>query len=38
MHHAVFRFIDKDHYRTNWTFRKDQKDAGTEEMSFVQTK
>ena len=38
MHDAVFPFIDKDHYRTTRTFRKDQKDAGTEEMTFVWTR
>lgn len=38
MHHAVYKFIDKDHFQTIWTFRKDQKDAGTEDMTFVRTR
>lgn len=38
MHDAVFPFIDKAHYRTTWTFRKDQKDVGTEEMTIVRTR
>ena len=37
MHDAEFPFIGKDHYRATWTFREDQKDAGTEEMTFVRT-
>ena len=37
MHHAVYKFIDKDHFQTIWTFRKDQKDACTEDMTFART-
>src|ERR1700675_896873 len=32
MHHAVYTFIDNDHFQTTWTFRKDQKDASTEDV------
>jgi len=35
MHHAVYTFIDHDHFRTTWTFRKDQKDAFTEDVTYV---
>jgi hypothetical protein len=35
MHHAVYKFIDSDHFQTSWTFRKDQKDAFTEDVVFV---
>jgi hypothetical protein len=38
MHHAVYTFIDKDHFKTAWTFRKDQKDAFTEDVTYVRTK
>jgi hypothetical protein len=38
MHHAVYTFIDKDHFKTTWTFRKDQKDAFTEDVTYVRTK
>lgn len=38
MHHAVYKFIVKDHFQTIWTFRKDQKDAGSEDMTFVRTR
>src|SRR3981189_2888899 len=29
MHHALYTFLDNDHFKTNWTFRKDQKDSFT---------
>jgi hypothetical protein len=35
MHHAVYKFIDTDHFQTTWTFRKDQKDAFTEDVVYV---
>ncbi|HKV64622.1 MAG TPA: hypothetical protein VJO16_22150 [Candidatus Acidoferrum sp.] len=38
MHHAVYTFIDNDHFKTTWTFRKDQKDTFTEDVTYVRTK
>ena len=38
MHHAVYTFIDNDHFKTIWTFRKEQKDAFTEDVTYVRTK
>lgn len=38
MHHAVYTFIDNDHFKAAWTFRKDQKDAFTEDVTYVRTK
>ena len=38
MHHAAYTFIDNDHFKTTWTFRKDQKDAFTEDVTYVRTK
>lgn len=38
MHHAVYTFIDNDHFKTAWTFRKDQKDAFTEDVTYVRRK
>lgn len=38
MHHAVYTFIDNDHFKTTWTFRKDQKDAFTEDAIYARTK
>src|ERR1700682_5214775 len=35
MHHAVYKFIDNDHFQTTWTFQKDQKDAFTEDVVYV---
>jgi hypothetical protein len=35
MHHAVYKFIDTDHFQTTWTFQKDQKDAFTEDVIYV---
>lgn len=35
MHHAVYTFLDSDHFKTTWTFRKDQKDAFTEDVVYV---
>lgn len=35
MHHATYTFIDNDHFKTTWTFRKDQKDAFTEDVIYV---
>ena len=35
MHHAVYKFIDNDHFRTTWTFQKDQKDAFAEDVIYV---
>ncbi|HEY2548119.1 MAG TPA: hypothetical protein VGI46_18750 [Candidatus Acidoferrum sp.] len=38
MHHAVYTFIDSDHLKTAWTFQKDQKEAFTEDVTYVRTK
>jgi hypothetical protein len=38
MDHATYTFIDNDHFKTTWTFRKDQKDAFTEDVTYVRTK
>ena len=38
MHHAVYTFVDNDHFKTTWTFRKEQKDAFTEDVAYVRTK
>src|SRR5438128_6911900 len=38
MHHAVYTFIDNDHFKTTWTFQKEQKDAFTEEVTYVRRK
>jgi hypothetical protein len=38
MHHAVYTFIDNDHFKTAWTFRQAQKDAFTEDVTYVRTK
>ena len=38
MHHAVYTFVDKDHLNTKWTFLKDQKEAFTEDVTYVRTK
>lgn len=38
MHHAVYTLIDSDHFKTAWTFRKDQKDAFTEDVTYVRAK
>jgi hypothetical protein len=38
MHHAVYTFVDQDRIKEAWTFRKDQKDALTEEFEYVRTK
>ena len=38
MHHATYTFIDNDHFKTTWTFRKEQKDAFTEDVTYVRMK
>jgi hypothetical protein len=38
MHHAVYTFIDSDHFKTTWTFQKEQKDAFTEDVTYVRRK
>jgi len=38
MHHAVYTFLDNDHFKTLWTFQKDQKDAFTEDVTYVRVK
>ena len=38
MHHATYTFIDNDHFKTTWTFRKEQKDAFTEDVTYVRAK
>jgi hypothetical protein len=35
MHHAVYTFLDADHFKTTWTFQKDQKDAFSEDVTYV---
>jgi hypothetical protein len=35
MHHALYTFLDEDHFRTQWTFRKDQKDGFTEDVTYA---
>ena len=38
MHHAVYTFLDNDHFKTTWTFQKNQKDAFTEDVTYVRSK
>ena len=38
MHHAVYTFVDNDHFKTTWTFQKNQKDAFSEDVTYVRTK
>jgi hypothetical protein len=38
MHHATYTFLDDDHFKTTWTFRKDQKDAFTEDVTYARAK
>jgi hypothetical protein len=38
MHHAVYTLVDNDHLKMLWTFRKNQKDAFSEDISYVRTK
>jgi hypothetical protein len=38
MHNAVYTFIDSDHFKTSWTFEKDQKDAFTEDVTYIRVK
>jgi hypothetical protein len=38
MHHATYTFIDNNHFRTHWTFRKMQKDSFTEDVTYVRVK
>jgi hypothetical protein len=38
MHHALYTFLDADHFRTQWTFRKDQKDGFTEDVTYARLK
>jgi len=38
MHHAVYTFLDNDHFKTRWTFQKDQKDSFTEDVIYVRTR
>ena len=38
MHNAVYTFIDNDHFKTSWTFEKDQKDAFTEDVTYLRVK
>lgn len=38
MHHTVYTFIDNEHFKTAWTFRKNQKDAFTEDVTYVRSK
>jgi len=38
MHHATYTFLDNDHFKTTWTFRRDQKDAFTEDVTYIRVK
>lgn len=38
MHHATYTFLDNDHFKTTWTFRKAQKDTFTEDVTYVRVK
>jgi len=38
MHHAIYTFVDQDHVKASWTYRKDQKDAFTEDFEYVRAK
>src|ERR1700676_4609525 len=38
MHHAVYTFLDNDHFKTQWTFQKDQKPTFTEDVTYVRVK
>jgi hypothetical protein len=38
MHHALYTFLDNGRFKTNWTFRKDQKDSFTEDVTYVRVK
>jgi hypothetical protein len=38
MHHATYTFLDDDHFKTAWTFRKDQRDSFTEDVTYVRRK
>jgi hypothetical protein len=38
MHHAVYTFQDNDHFKTRWTFQKDQKDSFVEDVTYVRVK
>ncbi|HMI51478.1 MAG TPA: hypothetical protein VK525_08205 [Candidatus Saccharimonadales bacterium] len=35
MDHAVYTFTDNNHLKTLWTFRKNQKDTFTEDVTYV---
>jgi hypothetical protein len=35
MHHAVYKFIDSDHFQTTWTFQKNQKDVFAEDVIYA---
>jgi hypothetical protein len=35
MHHAVYTFLDADHFKTTWTFQKDQKNVFSEDAVYV---
>jgi hypothetical protein len=37
MHHAVYTFLDNDHFQTRWTFQRDGKDAFTEDVTYIRT-
>lgn len=38
MHHALYTLIDNDHFKTNWTFRKDRKDSFIEDATYVRVR
>ena len=38
MYHAVYTLVDSDHLKMLWTFRKNQKDAFAEDISYIRTK
>lgn len=38
MHHVVFHFVDNSHMSQEWTFRKDQKDAFKENVTYTRVR
>jgi hypothetical protein len=38
MHHAIYTFLDNDHFKTAWTFQKNQKDTFTEDVTYIRKK
>jgi hypothetical protein len=38
MHSAVYTFLDNDHFKTRWTYLKNQKPEFTEEVTYIRVK